>query len=269
MTEYYKKQRMRDLKGTEYVYKYIPLKFLKEIIKNKQLRIAKVSTWKDPYENFLLKNNFYTNIELYGNVQDVQVSTEEILERTYGQSWTICEESDAMWRIYSKYTQKVKTNTSSYSYLEEVAVRVKINAVNLFDIVYINDRCMATTSIGKVKYWSDDKINEFLDKMEQTIERNNINWNSDTIECLYIKRCPFEHEKEVRIIISHDTGQQKEEYLSYTINDMSVFEEFTLDPRLEDKEVTYITNELVNLGVKREKVTKSSLYHFTPRRIKI
>mgnify|MGYP001739020011 FL=1 len=124
---------------------------------------------------------------------------------------------------------------------------------------------MATTSIGKVKYLSDDEINEFLNKMEQ----NNINWNSDTIDCLYIKRLPFTHEEEVRIIISHDTEQQKEEYLSYTINDMSVFEEFALDPRLEDKEVTYITDELVNLGVKGEKVTKSSLYHFTPRRIKI
>ena len=56
--------------------------------------------------------------------------------------------------------------------------------------------------------------------------------------------------------------------VSYPINDMSVFEEFTLDPRLEDDEVTFITNELVQLGVDKGKVAKSPLYDFTPRRIK-
>lgn len=261
MNKFYREIRMRGLDGSRDVYKYIPLKYLKILIKDSKLRIDKVTTWEDPYENFLLKNDFYTDTELYG---EVPVSTEEILERTYGQSWTICKESDAMWRIYSKYTQKAKTNASPYSYLDEVAVRVKIKVDNLFDIVYTDDECMATTSIGGVEYLSDDEINGFLNKMEQ----NNINWNSDTIDCLYMKRLPFTHEEEVRIIISHDTEQQKEEYLSYTINDMSVFEEFTLDPRLEDDEVTFITNELVQLGVDKGKVAKSPLYDFTPRRIK-
>ena len=264
MDKFYRKIRMRGLDGSRDVYKYIPLKYLKILIKDSKLRIDKVTTWEDPYENFLLKNNFYTDTELYG---EVPVSTEEVLERTYGQSWTSSKESDAMWRIYSKYTQNAEEK--NISYLDEVAVRVKIKVDNLFDIVYTVDECMATTSIGEVEYLSDDKVNEFLDTKELTTNPNNIKWDTDPINCLYIKRLPFSHEAEVRIIILHDTEQQKEKFLSYDISDLSVFEEFILDPRLEDDEVTFITNELVQLGVDKGKVAKSSLYDFTPRRIKI
>ena len=56
--DFYRKKRMNNLDGQAYVYKYIPLKYLLSMLKNKKLRIDKITTWEDPYENFFLKEEF-------------------------------------------------------------------------------------------------------------------------------------------------------------------------------------------------------------------
>lgn len=120
VNEEYRRKKMNGLNGQDYVYKYIKLKHLIPLVENKKLRIDKVSEWDDPYENFFLKSYFYTYASFYERI--VQVSTDEIRNRTYGQSWTMIEESDAMWRIYSNKDD-----------IENIAVKVKIK-VTIYDI---------------------------------------------------------------------------------------------------------------------------------------
>ena len=250
--------RDRELKGIckdDYVYKYIPLKYLKAMLESKKLRINKVSTWEDPYENFFSKSNFYAFSPFYK--QYISVDTQNLTDRTYGQSWTFLEESDAMWRIYSNVKD-----------LDFIAIRLKIKVDDLFDIVYTHDNCMATTSIGRVNYKTDKEINQWLD---------NIKDNTDIIsdfhkyvkDCLLIKRKPFSHEEEVRIIICNGTSGTAKDFLEFDIKDLSVFEEFMIDPRLEQNCVGLITQRIEKLGIDRSKIRKSKLYDFQPTKLTI
>lgn len=250
--EYFRRKKMNGLNGQDYVYKYIPLKYLILLVENKELRIDKVSKWEDPYENFFLKSNFYTYASFYK--QNIQVHTDDIINRTYGQSWTMREESDAMWRIYSNKGD-----------IENIAIRVKIKIDNLFNIVYTSDECMATTSIGPVNYKTDDEITHWMQGL------NNIDSEFPNFaeQSLFIKRIPFAHEEEVRIIISKDTQTPAEEFLSYDIPDLNVIEDFILDPRLNEEDEEQITQKLEDIGVDRHKIKKSSLYEFTPVDLKI
>ena len=254
MTEFdfFKKQRMNGLDGQNYVYKYIKLKHLMPLIENKKLRIDKVSQWDDPYENFFLKSNFYTYASFYKQI--VQVHTDEVSNRIYGQSWTILEESDAMWRIYSD-----KDN------IENTAIRIKIKVDNLFNIVYTSNECMATTSIGRVKYKTDEEISNWM----QSLENIGSNFPKYAEQCLFIKRKPFEHESEVRIIISKDTQKPVESFIEYDIPDIDYIEEFVLDPRLNEERVQEIKQQLYDVGVNMDKIRKSKLYEFAPVNLSI
>ncbi len=252
VNEEYRRKKMNGLNGQDYVYKYIPLKYLTPLVVNKKLRIDKVAKWEDPYENFFLKSYFYTYASFYKQI--VQVSTDEIRNRTYGQSWTMIEESDAMWRIYSNKDD-----------IENIAVKLRIKIDNLFNIVYTSDQCMATTSIGPVNYKTDDEITHWMQGL------NNIDSEFPNFaeQSLFIKRIPFAHEEEVRIIISKDTQTPAEEFLLYDIPDLNVIEDFILDPRLNEEDEEQITQKLEDIGVDRHKIKKSSLYEFTPVDLRI
>ena len=248
INEHFREARMNGIDKQTYVYKFIKLKHLEPLIKNQKLRIDRISNWDDPYENFFLKSNFYTYADFYKKV--VKVYTESIINHTYGQSWTLIEESDAMWRIYSN-----KEN------IEETAIRIKIKADNLFGIVYTEDNCMATTSMHIVKYKTDDEITKWFSSFKEDI---NNNFPKYAEESLHIKRKAFEHEQEVRIIISTDSQSKESEFLEFNIPNLDIIEEFILDPRLKEENVEEITQQLCKLGVDRNKIKKSKLYDFTP-----
>lgn len=87
------------------------------MFREKEMLFSRVNEWQDVYENYLLKQNLVVK-----NVGSV--STQDVMDRCYGQSWTLLEESDAMWRIYSDDMNSVKVTTT---------------AEKLMDVLYDND----------------------------------------------------------------------------------------------------------------------------------
>lgn len=246
----YENPREKCMNGIDkqtYLYKFIKLKHLEPLIKNQKLRIDTISKWDDPYENFFLKFNFSTYVSFYK--EEVEVNTESIINRIYGQSWTLIEESDAMWRIYSNKEK-----------IEETAIRIKIKADNLFNIVYTGDKCMATTSMHIVKYKTDEELTQWL----RNLKNINRNFPKYAKESLYIKRKAFEHEREARIIILTDSQSKESEFLEFNIPKLDIIEEFILDPRLKEENVEEITQQLCKLDIDKNKIKKSKLYDFTP-----
>ena len=175
----FRDKHLRGICKDEYVYKYIPFKYLKAMLESKKLRINKISTWEDPYENFFLKSDFDSFSPFYN--QNIPVDTQDLIDRIYGQSWTSLEESDAMWRIYSNVKD-----------LDLIAIRLKIKVNNLFNIVCTNNNCMLTTNIGKVNYKTDEEIKQWLDKKDNA--SITLNFHKYVEDCLFIKREPFCHE---------------------------------------------------------------------------
>lgn len=227
------------------IYKYIPFKYVLNMIKTQKLYICEVKQWKDTYENFLLKQKFkYKNITL---------KADNVIDHIYGQCWTSLNESDAMWRIYSSPLN-----------IDDTAIKIKTTAQKLFDSIYISDECMATTSIGVVKYYYKKDLLQWIKSLHLHTAQD---IGDNIVPSMYMKRKPFSHEKEIRIIIMLDTNIG--EILKYDINPDNFFEEFVIDPRLEKNHVNIITKKLINLGVKESLIKQSQLYTFTPEIIRL
>lgn len=96
----------------------------------------------------------------------------------------------------------------------KVVSKIKVKVGNLFNIVYTSNECMATTSIDCVKYKTDEEISNWM----QSLKNIGSNFPKYAEQCLFIKRKPFEHESEVRIIISKDTQKTAESFIVSGLN---------------------------------------------------
>ena len=239
---------LNGLTGEEVIYKYFPLKYLTPLLQNKLLRVDQTSKWEDVYENFFLKNEF-----VYGNLSG---KADSLLGCVYGQSWTLQDESDAMWRIYSN------------KYRESCAVRIKTTVKKLFDVIYpAEDNQLShqhTTFLGRVKYLTDDELVRW---QHQPISASDM--YSLMIESFFLKRKPFEHEQEVRIIrtIPNDFCNVGVESLEFEIDPADLIDEFVIEPRLTNEQSDEVKGKLMDLGVSADKIRQSDLYKFKPMKI--
>lgn len=60
-----------------------------------------------------------------------------------------------MWRIYSDIHHGFESDP-----LGNIVIRIKTTARKLFNAVYIDDKCMASTYIGAVTYLSQIELND-------------------------------------------------------------------------------------------------------------
>lgn len=162
-----------------------------------------------------------------------------------------------MWRIYS----------SKEGEIEKKAVRVKVKADSLFSLVYTEDHCMATTSIGEVQYKTANEIEEWRSSLEKKCP--SIDFAEFSEECLFMKRDSFQHEEEVRIIISETTDKPVKDFLEFDIPNVTIFEEFILDPRLTPEDVDRAIKLISDYGVEKRLIKRSILYDFFPKPIKL
>lgn len=227
------------------IYKFIPYKYLSVLIQG-GLYINKVSSWEDVYENFLFKESFRLE-------DNTSIDAKDLTSGIFGQSWTSEDETDAMWRIYSDVKSKDIGNC---------AVRVKTTARKLFDVIYTNDKCMATTYIGKVDYKLPDELDDWVRNLYLTAGT----LNRSFVDSLFIKRMAFRHEKEVRIIINLDSEAEecKRDHITFPINIKNFIDEFLIDPRLVFSEACSIKADLLKNGVNSAKIRISDLYAFRP-----
>lgn len=200
------------------------------------MRVYNINTWEDVYENFISKEDWYWD----GNKSDMGLEY-------FGQSWTLLPESDAMWRIYSKPTDCL------------TAIKVRTTVGKL-----ICAETLPFSRVYPVVYMSEEEINSWL--------AENTPMNTKVLGCLlseamYIKREPFNHEKEVRLIIHNPENKEYSELSIESPDDF--FEEYVIDPRLDKTEVECITQLLITVGASPQKIWQSSLYSFSPVRLDV
>lgn len=231
---------LNDIDKGKAVYEYIPLHHLRDILRNKEFTLRRTCDWRkdgDVYENFLLQQFANNN------------TTEQFI---YGQCWTLKKESDAMWRIYSG---KPKDYMQSIDELRFVAVKVQTTINKLIDVFQSSSNPLyEKCAIGQVKYMSTNNINKWMDK--------NSNWTNETLmQSCFMKRFPFSHEKEFRIIVCGNHSG-KMEIIKINIEPKLLFEKYVLDPRLSNIQCDFIKAQLTSMGVEKSKIIKSSLYTF-------
>lgn len=232
------------------IYKYIPFKYLKLMIQNSNLYFGKVSSWEDVYENWFLKEQMVLS-------SGEKVSAKELIPGVFGQSWTLQEESDAMWRIYSKLDRTL------HDYLDDTAVRIKTTARKLYNVIYANDEDFYTSYIGAVKYLSQ---NDFLKMQDSLSPLNSLDLSEVFVKSYFFKRAPFEHEKEVRPILIYSPKHENfgKDGVSFDIDFDNLIDEMVTDPRLTPDEYRTVRGQLIGLGAKSDKVRNSELYNIPP-----
>ena len=232
------------------IYKYIPFKYLKLMIQKSSLYFGKVSSWEDVYENWFLKEQMFLPSGEKGNAKD-------LIPGVFGQSWTLQEESDAMWRIYSKLDRTL------HDYLDDTAVRIKTTARKLYNVIYANDEDFNTSYIGAVKYLSQ---NDFLKMQDSLSPLNPLDLSEVFVKSYFFKRAPFEHEKEVRPILIYSPKHENfgKDGVSFDIDFDNLIDEMVTDPRLTPDEYRTVRGQLIGLGAKSDKVRNSELYNIPP-----
>lgn len=219
-------------------YKYFPLKYLLCSIDNAKMTFMRISSWQDVYENFFINQLIYIGAE--------RCRFDDYTNRLYGQSWTLWPESDAMWRIYSDKKS-----------LGETAIKVKCDGDSYYRALtaIYNDG----VSYGSVQYLDDEELGRWYQKMDI---RSKEDFEEAIVPSLYIKRPPFEHEKEFRYII---LKKSESLMLEVPLNILELFEEYVVDPRLDFDSYEAVSSMLQNAGVPKERISQSKLYSFEKR----
>ena len=221
------------------MYKYIPLKYVQNMLETGKFRFDNIKKWEDVYENFVDKED----VNLLNSPKDGIVLGSTL----FGQSWTTQEESDAMWRIYSNAGCAVRVQTV-YPLLFHVMVEWMTN----------HKDTPTTLTIDHVYYADEMEINEWL------LSNSPMNlWAFIELqeEGIFIKRREFEHEKEVRAILRSDRKDARE-YIELDFDPHKVFREIVIDPRVDEDEFIRQRDSLVARGFDISKIRKSTLYDF-------
>lgn len=254
------RNKLSGLTGDEVIYKFFPVKYLQSFV-NGTLRLDHVTSWEDVYEMAFLRQQFQLS-------DKTPVGIENVTDGFFGQSWTLCPESDALWRIYSEVDSTGKPGAG-------VAVRLRTTVRRLYDALYTSDSCMANTWIGRVQYLPQADI----DARIAQIAANPIDANSDfldlVLESALTKRTEFAHEQEVRPIFWGDweyiqnqrfnvVPVNTEIYAPFKVDFHSLIDEVTIDPRLNVPESAAMRGRLLAMGIKSSLIDKSRLYHLPP-----
>lgn len=231
------------------IYQILPVKYLIKIIRNQKLRFNNiVRSWEDPYELFLLKQNI--EIESWSKNH----FSFKLLNNYYGQCWSLTEDSDAIWRIYS---------------FDKESVRIKTSVIKIINVLD-QKRGMKwyVPYFGKVDYKNTVGV---VDWMNEALEGGSGTLLKAFADSLFIKRSEFAHENEVRFIVSKPIDEENntnpnvfDSHIDFGVDPYNFIEEIALDPRLSDED--FEDRKALLSSITREiPIVKSNLYQFQPQ----
>ncbi len=200
--------------------------------------------WDDPFENFFLQRT-----EVMDDASGMTIPLTNLAADWYGQCWSLNEETDAMWRIYSPNPTKrrgVKVKTTIRRLLQNL-LRAGSPAPYLQFFV------------GLIEYRRQEEIVDLMRRltfMDSAAGGGGHNFAS----LMCIKREAFDHEREVRLLFQDmDTKRATGGLFRYALDPHALFDEVVLDPRLNDSAALRLKKKLQKAGC-RLPIKPSALY---------
>jgi hypothetical protein len=210
-----------------HIYRIHPQRFLKGLLSG-HLFLPATSRWTDPYEN-LISRVGYSYLDDDKRIKQVFLGGNRF--PTFGQCWTTIPESDALWRIYSEVDKNIGLNSSFFPY---EGVRLRTTPRKLVHCLADGmgaenkDKCY----LSAVKYFEEDELRQYVANAVGTYREKAFAGISGHADGLSLKREPFRHESEVRLLyIDADRKFEGKESVEVPIDVNAVIEEITLDPR--------------------------------------
>ena len=221
------------------IYKFIKFDYFLLMLRNKKIRLDKIISWPDPFENLLLRCDCYTPEGRHVNLDDQKNSL-------YGFCFSEIDESDAFWRIYSP---------------QQGGVRLKTTVGKFFDALYGNGHTKSeriSLFFRKVDYVTEDEFSKIIENPEKV--KSEI-FNQKPNKIAFMKREAFSHENEIRLLYSiagnhPDFGK---EIIEFDVDVNEIFDELTVDPRVGDFEFEKVKLLAKSFGFEGD-INKSDLY---------
>ena len=243
--------RLTEAELDQRIYRIYALDRFEAMLASNHDALVNPAKWDDPFENFFLQRT-----EVIDTVSGTAIPLKNLAGDWYGQCWSLNEETDAMWRIYSPDPiQKVgvKESTTMRKLFENLA-RAGSSAPYL------------QFFIGRIAYLPLQAIVYMMQGL--TFNDVAIGAQGDRFaDLLCIKREAFEHENEVRLLFQDVelAGSKRGAggVFKYGLDPHTVFDEVVLDPRLLGPAALVLKQKLQSAGC-RLKIEHSSLYQ-TPR----
>lgn len=211
------------------LYRYMSVESFMSFVETGRISLANVNIWDDRWEVILSK------IPTLNDKGELDQPLYSFHERIYGQCWSLSQESDAMWRIYSPSGTGIQLSTSAAKFQ-------LINGVR---------KCC----LGKVVYF--ESVADLLEKASVT--------KGPWADALF-KRAAFDHENEVRFLTHGDFLTEYEPHwthVSLPVDPTIFIETVTIDPRADDWYVNAITSYCRRIGLTVNPV-RSTLYEPEP-----
>jgi len=230
---------LNGINGGDKIHRITSVGYFLDLLKNRRLCLASPSTWQDPFENFLL------NIELY-KTSGERIELAQLRASFYCQCWSLHEESDLLWRAYSRDNLCVRISTSASALLSEVQKHFDLS-MNEFVL----------SKIGKVIY----KTQKEIEKIIQNEDDYRKFFDSEGFfDALLIKRKAFSAEREVRLML-RDHDRKNEPTLFFVKDfDLGFIDKVTFDPRIDTTIFEAIKDFICRYGISESKVERSNLY---------
>jgi hypothetical protein len=209
------------------IYRIHPQRFLGKLLSG-QLYLPATSRWTDPYEN-LISRAGYTFLDDDNLIKQVFIGGDRL--PTFGQCWTTIAESDALWRIYSEVDKSIGFSSSFFPY---EGVRLRTTPRKLVNCLANGmgggneDKCC----ISAVRYLNENDLRAHVGNAIHTNREKAFSGISGHADGLTLKREPFRHESEVRLLyIDADRRFAGKDGIAVPIDANAVIEEIMLDPR--------------------------------------
>lgn len=218
---------------SKYLYRILSFDYLVEWFETKKLPLLSPTLWEDPFEKALMKSVF---------PDDQQLEYQK--GRMYGLCFSLDGISDALWRIYSP---------------SQHGVRIKTTADHLAQAMSYSPELVAgKTYIGQVEYLGTNKLMAHARGIRARLADTGD--TSTVAETMLLKRQPFRHEREIRVIhLTGDSGPEQE-LLYFEADPHTVIKSILLDPRAPDRRVRALTQHLKKLCGFPGRIAQSETY---------
>ena len=216
----------------KYIYRFLPLERLLEILHNNQITFASPNKWNDPFDNFLFKQ--------------IVVNENSFIKRLYVLCFTHNSHSQAYWKTYAPDGFGVRLSIRSKAIIELL--------MKSPDKIWLGKMDYLFVKILVQKLQNTSGLKSSLELQEP---------NDIFFKTFHLKRMPFKYEEESRISIL--TSKEREDGIRKIIfNPKEIISQIYLDPRMGNHETKAWKSYLNKFGIP---VKKSLL--FKEKNIKI
>ena len=231
------------------IYRLYSPKYFRKVLNDRRLTLVKPTLWEDPFENALLRCRIRFP-------DGKNISLAPLRERLYAQCWTVCVESDDLWRIYSPKMEGIKVEST-----------VRCISRTLYKR---NHKAASRYFLGRVRYHSEQELRTWLGSPDGAQSLLFKPKKRGYAESLLVKREAFSHEQEVRMIyVEEELGRAKrKEFHQVRVEPNQFFKSVTLDPRLETKVYRQQEQKIRDWGYMGP-IGQSLLYNFNTPIIKV